>query len=81
MANLTITIDDELLKRARLKALEQGTSVNAILRRHLETFVGKESREEAWARFLELARNSKSGSGPGGRKWKREDLYDRKGLR
>ena len=35
MANLTITIDDELLRRARLRALEQGTSVNALLRDYL----------------------------------------------
>jgi plasmid stability protein len=32
MTNLTITVDDEVLKRARIKALEQGTSVNAVLR-------------------------------------------------
>ncbi len=30
MANLTITIDDELLKRARIRAIEQGTSVSSI---------------------------------------------------
>ena len=32
MANLTIAIEDEVLRKARLKALEQGTSVNALLR-------------------------------------------------
>jgi predicted HicB family RNase H-like nuclease len=31
MANLTITIDDEILRRARLRALEQETSVNSLV--------------------------------------------------
>ena len=29
VANLTLSVDDEVLKRARMRALEQGTSVNA----------------------------------------------------
>ena len=29
MANLTIAIDDELLKQARIRAIHEGTSVNA----------------------------------------------------
>jgi len=32
MAHLTISIDDELLKRARIRALEQDRSVNSIVR-------------------------------------------------
>jgi DUF2938 family protein len=36
MANLTITIDDELLKRARIRALEQGTSAAIRLTRRLK---------------------------------------------
>ena len=37
MANLTITVPDEILKSARRRALEQGTSVNAVLRDYLQT--------------------------------------------
>lgn len=40
MANPNITIDDDLLRRARIRALEQGTSVNAILREYLTAFAG-----------------------------------------
>jgi hypothetical protein len=29
MANLTITVDDEVLKQARIRALEENSSVNA----------------------------------------------------
>ena len=35
MANLTIAIEDDILKKARLKAVEDGTSVNAVLREFL----------------------------------------------
>ncbi len=38
VANLTITIDDEVLKRARIRAIEQGTSVNAILAERLRAY-------------------------------------------
>jgi post-segregation antitoxin (ccd killing protein) len=40
MANLTITVDDELLEKVRYKALERGALVNAVLSEYLESFVG-----------------------------------------
>ena len=33
MANLTISVDEEALKRARIRALEENSSVNAVLAR------------------------------------------------
>jgi plasmid stability protein len=77
MANLTITLDDELLKRARLKAVAQGTSVNAVLRVYLEQFAGDDAaRVAAVQRILELARTSKAARGD--RRWTRDELYDRR---
>jgi plasmid stability protein len=73
--NLTITIDDEVLRRARIRALSQGTSVNAILREFLESFAGSDVETAARTRLAELARGSTATSGPGGRTWAREDLY------
>ena len=77
MANLTIAVDDLTLKKARIRALEEDTSVNAVLRKYLEEYAGR-SREqvEAARRIIEASRESRSGSGPGGRKWKREDAYE-----
>ena len=43
MANLTITVDDQMLKKARRRALEQGTSVNALLRQYLGRYAGTAS--------------------------------------
>lgn len=77
MANLTITVDEETVKRARMRALEEGTSVNAILRDYLEDYAGvRLERREALQRILASSRESKSGSGPVGRTWTRDDIYE-----
>jgi len=77
MANLTIAVDKELLKRARIKAIEEGTSVNAVLRDHLEWYVGAGTTDAALAAFAELASRSIARSGPQGRTWSRDELHDR----
>jgi len=77
MANLTITVDEETVKRARMRALEEGTSVNAVLRDYLEDYAGvRRERREAWRKIRELARNTGAGSGGEGLP-KREELYDK----
>lgn len=81
MANLTITVDDLLLKRARIKALEEGTSVNALLREYLQAYTGTQQTQRALAGFAELAERSQAGSGGAGRTWTREQLYDRNAAR
>ena len=77
MPNLTLTVDEDTLRRARIRALEQGTSVNAIVREFLERFAEDESRRVALQEFLELSEASEASSGGHGRTWSREDLYDR----
>ena len=77
MANLTITVDEQVLKKARIRALEEDTSVNAVLRGYLENYAGVGSeQDQAVERILASSRESKTGSGPGGRTWKRRDLYE-----
>lgn len=62
MANLTIAVDDDLLRRARIRALEQGTSVNALLRDYLEAFTGASSaRRRAVDRLLALSEGTRHG--------------------
>lgn len=73
--NLTITIDDEVLRRARIRALSQGTSVNAILREFLESYAGSDVESAARKRLARLARQSTASSGPAGRTWTRDDIY------
>jgi len=76
MANLTIVVDEDVLKKARLLALEQGTSVNALLREYLESYTGmRRSQQQAVAEILELSK--KSHSRRGSKRWTRDDLHDR----
>jgi hypothetical protein len=43
MANLTIAVDDELLRRARIKAVSEGTSVNEVCRQAIEAYASAQS--------------------------------------
>lgn len=81
MANLTITIEARLLKQARMRALEDGTSVNALLRAYLERYAGAGDTMAALIGFEQLARRAAATSGPGGRTWTRDELHDRTDLR
>ena len=76
MANLTITIDDALLRRARMRALEQGTSVNALLREYLEAYAGSVLlQQRALADLLDLSAASTSRRGAA--TWTRDELHER----
>lgn len=76
MANLTIAVDDKLLKRARMRAIEQGTSVNAVLREYLESYAGVRSQQNSAVEdLLRLSRATKSRGGR--RRWNRDELHDR----
>lgn len=79
--NLTIVVDDEVLRRARIRALEQGTSVNAVLREFLESYAGAAREAEARDRLAALARRSPASSGTGGRRWTREQAYEQRTAR
>ena len=59
MSNLTISVDDEIIKRARVRAIQQGTSVSAKLREFLQNYVDgsedalKKQREDAATLLLQ----------------------------
>jgi plasmid stability protein len=80
MANLTIAIEDDVLKKARLKAVEDGTSVNAVVREFLREYTGNApARLESAKRLIALAHESAAQVGP--ITWTREELHDRKAAR
>jgi plasmid stability protein len=78
MANLTIVVDDRVLQRARIRALQHGTSVNALLREYLTSFAGGEDSAIALAEFHDLADRIGASSTE---RWSREELYDRPVMR
>jgi hypothetical protein len=78
MSNLTLVIDDALLKQARIKALKEDTSVNEICRKAIEQYVGRRATGEEVAAQLRAsfarARQRPVGSPPA---WQgREALYE-----
>ncbi|HSF20379.1 MAG TPA: hypothetical protein VLK65_33005 [Vicinamibacteria bacterium] len=76
MANLTITVDKDVLRRARIRALAQGKSVNAILAEYLRSYADVHAAQvEATRSLVRLSR--KSMSARGGRRWTRDELHER----
>ncbi len=81
MKNITLAIDDEVLAKVRTYAAEQKTTVNAIVRLHLEKLAAEsDSRAEARRQLLRLAQTSRGRLAPY-YVWNREELYDRPALR
>lgn len=73
LMNLTLSVDDRLVERAREVARQQGTSLNALIRQYIETLAGRRSGEEL---VRELDRLWSEGSGrSGGERIRREDAY------
>jgi hypothetical protein len=82
VANLTLSVDDEVLKRARMRALEQGTSVNAILAERLQAFAREgDAQARATQALIEVAKQNRSAGGRSTRRrkrrWSRDELHER----
>lgn len=74
LANLTLVIESDTLKRARMRALEEGTSVNAVVQDYLADYAGtKAQKEKAINDLLRLSQRAKARRG--NRRWTREDLH------
>lgn len=74
-ANLTLQLDEDVIKRAKILAARRGTSVSALVARELDGLVERDARyEEASHRALAIMAGATS---RGGRSWRREQLHDR----
>ena len=74
--NLTIAVDDDILKRARMRAIQEDTSVNAVLREYLTVYAGVDRRRDgACERLLAMSQSCRSRRG--GAAWTRDDLHER----
>lgn len=76
MVNVTFAVDDDTLRRARIHALEHGTSLNSLVRQYLEGLVQDDPSRAAGQAFVARAKSSNATSGPRGRTWRRDELYD-----
>ena len=73
MPNITISIDEPLLKSGRQYAQTHGTSVNALIRNLLEKTVRNDSTQWIEECFSLMDRANVQSRGE---RWQREDLYD-----
>ncbi len=75
MANLTLSLDDDLLQRAREAAIRDHTSVNALVREYLKQYVNARSRRlsalDALGAVAERTNSSSDCS------WTRDSLHER----
>jgi NifB/MoaA-like Fe-S oxidoreductase len=77
MKNVTLSIDDHVLARARKLAAERGTSVNQMVRDYLARETSTETQDAYLAR-MEMAEMARRGGPPRTLlPWTREELYDR----
>ena len=76
MKNITLAVDEDVLKRARAHAKKHDTTVNALVRNYLAEMVRQENLiEEAKRGLKELMDNSTGRLGPD-YKWNREEIYE-----
>jgi hypothetical protein len=77
--NVTLSIDDDLLARSRDLAARRGTSLNQMIRDYLEEVASDLSPDEILRELNALWEN---GSGEScGKRWTREELHERSGVR
>ena len=79
MRNVTITLEEEVARWARIRAAYENISVSRLVGEMLkEEMIKEENYEKAMSRYLlrKSIRISRSGKYP-----KRDELYDRKSLR
>jgi Family of unknown function (DUF6364) len=76
--NVTLSIDEQTLNRARQLAQQRGTSLNQMIRDYLETLTTSDPDQAG----IELERlwNEEEGDS-GGWTWNREEVHDRPVLR
>ena len=74
--NITLSVDDEVIRRARRQAEVLGTSVNQLVRNYLEQLAGKRDPVADAAEFARLSKLSLGNSR--GWKFNREEVHERK---
>ncbi|HZB88572.1 MAG TPA: hypothetical protein VE291_07955 [Terracidiphilus sp.] len=72
--NITLSIDEQIVERAREKLRATGKSINQEIREHLAHLAGGDEdleRELEW-----FVRTSGQGNPEPGQRWNRDDVYE-----
>ncbi len=77
--NVTLTLDDDLVKKVRRVAVEHDTTLTAMIRSYLEQVASEDAASGRSRRQREALERSfeRHNFNIGKRKWKRPDLYER----
>jgi hypothetical protein len=75
IVNLTLSVDDEILREARKTADRPGSSVNQLVREYLEQLAGNTDAGREAAEFEQLS--LAAGGDSQGWKFNREELHER----
>ncbi|HEY3973310.1 MAG TPA: hypothetical protein VGM18_09920 [Candidatus Sulfotelmatobacter sp.] len=77
--NITLSLDDKLVKEVRKIAVERDTTLTALVRAHLEALASEHAKSGRKRREVEALERSfrEVKINYGKRTWRREDLYDR----
>jgi plasmid stability protein len=75
MTNLTIVLDEKTIRNARIRAINEGTSISAKVREFLAQYAQGDPVQSVGQGFLDQARASTSNKHGNG--WTREDAYKR----
>lgn len=51
MKNITVSVEDEVYRLARIRAAEQSTSVSALVKRYLNSLTGRDNEETEFERL------------------------------
>ena len=78
MKNITVSVDDDLYRRARIKAAEQDTSVSALVRGFLNGLAAAPNEFERLKRMEQEARKQVPAGFSASDNLPRDALYDRK---
>ena len=77
MPNITLSVDDEIIKKVRKIAIEKNTTLTAMVRDYLTSVAIRDAQEKNEA-IKKLRKSFKTVSRDmGRRKWTREALYER----
>jgi hypothetical protein len=77
MPNITLSVDDEIIRKVRKIAIDKNTTLTQMVREFLASVAERNftqrlrALKELDTSFLELSRDM------GKREWRREDLYER----
>jgi hypothetical protein len=77
--NITLSLEDELVKEVRKIAVERDTTLTGLVRSYLRDLAAENAKSGRKRRELEKLEQSfkEIQINVGERTWKREDLYDR----